>query len=496
MAYLSSYVPEPNAAQRSVKTSWAGLNRKQTQDSGELSEAHNISVRELPYLKSADGVTAIWQALGDPQDTYAPNIREVHDVGEGNVIVLAQDTRMEDSTCVYYGKIDPIAGYSSLEYIGSLQDPSEYVPRSVAVFNAYIGNNIVTSQFNRIILIFPDALSFDPTSTGADRKLKSISTSNNPIPNFKHITVLNGRLFGVLDGKIFASEWNNYANFYTPNADELDEDVSALPWISTTQSDIDASGEFTGITVYGGQVIGFKRNFMHMIYNNKNPFRIVDIAKVGAISQAAICEVNQALFFIADDGVYAFTGGVPTRISDKLNIPAGNWERSILGGDDRTLYCYNYGEDVIYTYDTVNGAWGAISQEISSVNMATVSDTCLFGFDEEIYRVGGSRNHAFDFTTDITFGGSLVEKKIKRLRLQVSHPTHNADDHIEVSVLKSDGTWTATKEYRPRGECNTVLSMLTRMTCDFGQKIRVEGQGDWVIKYLQLDYESGGEKYV
>ena len=472
---------------------------KHTQDSGELSQAHNISVRELPYLKSAEAPTAIWQAQGDPQDTYAPNIREVHDVGEGNVIVLAQDTRMGDSTTVYYGKIDPIAGYSSLEYIGSLQDPSEseYVPRSVAVFNAYAGNNIVTSQFNRIILIFPDALSFDPTSTGADRKLKSISTSDNPIPNFKHITVLNGRLFGVLDGKIFASEWNNYANFYTPNADELDEDVSAHPWISTTQSDIDASGEFTGITVYGGQVIGFKRNFMHMVYNNKNPFRIVDIAKVGAISQAAICEVNQALFFIAEDGVYAFTGGVPTRISDKLNIPAGEWEGSMLGGDDRTLYCYHYRADVIYTYDTVNGAWGMVAQEISSKNMATVGDKCLFGFDEEIYKLGGSPNYTFEFETDITYGGSLVEKKIKRLRLQVNHPTHNEGDYIGVSVLKSDGSWTgADKEFRPDKNCSTVLSMLTRMTCDFGQKIRIEGAGEWEIRYLQIDYESGGEKYV
>ena len=471
---------------------------KHTQDSGELSKAYNISVRDLPYLKSAEAATAIWQA---PVGAYYPDIREIYDVGEGNVIVMTADATTEGKTAVYYGKIDPIAGDVDLEQIGSLQDPGEgYVPRSVAVFNAYDGKkpeDIVTAQFKRIVLIFPDALSFDPTSTGADRKLKSISTSNNPIPNFKHITVLNGRLFGVLDGKIFASEWNNYANFYTPNADEIVEDTSALPWISTTQSDIDASGEFTGITVYGGQVIGFKRNFMHMIYNNKNPFRIVDIAKVGAISQEAICEVNQALFFVAEDGVYAFTGGAPTRISDKLNIPAGEWEGSVLGGDDRVLYCYNADRNVVFTYDTVNGAWGEFNAGDVDSNMATVDGKCLFASNTSVYRMGGSPNGGFEFETDITFGGSLVEKKIKRLRLQVVHPTHNEGDYIAVSVLKANSTEpTASKRFDPDEDCNTVLSMLTRMTCDFGQKIRVEGKGDWEIRYLQIDYESGGEKYV
>jgi hypothetical protein len=129
--------------------------------------------------------------------------------------------------------------------------------------------------------------------------------------------------------------------------------------------------------------------------------------------------------------------------------------------------------------------------------MAIVGDTCLYGFHEFVYKFGGSPNDGFEFETDITYGGALVEKKIKRLRLQVVHPTHNEDDYIGVYVLKSDGSWTgAEKEFRPDENCSTVLSMLTRMTCDFGQKIRIEGTGDWEIRYLQIDYESGGEKYV
>ncbi len=493
MAYLSSYVPEANSTQRSVKTSWAGLNRKQTQDSGELSSAQNISVKELPYLKSVESATCLWTAPANTQDEYLPNIRSIHDVGDGAIVVMTVDPYDDSGTIVYYGTLQDFENGNDLTYIGQMQDTYDGT-RSVAAFNVYDGEeDIVTAKFDRRILIFPDAFSFDPNATGTDAGLKSLDAA---VPHLKHVTVLSGRVFGVLDGKFFASEWNNYANFLLPTATELDGDVSALPWVSTTQSDVDASGEFTGITVYNGQVIGFKRNFMHMIYNNKNPFRIVDIAKVGAISQAAICEVNQTLFFIADDGVYAFTGGVPTRISDNLNIEAGTWDGSMLGGDDRTLYCYHWDSCITYTYDTVTGAWGTIYGEMSSENMASVGGRCLFGFDESVYKFGGTPNYYFHFETDATYGGALVEKKIKRLRLQVVHPSHRESDYIKVSVLKADGNVAATKEYRPTDECNTVLSMLTRMTCGFGQKIRVEGQGDWEIRYLQIDYESGGEQYA
>lgn len=508
MAYLSSYVPEPNAAQRSVKTSWAGLNRKQTQDTGELSEARNISVRELPYLKSAETSTLIWDSNvdGNYRDEWYGQVVSIHDVGGGEYLVICNTGAPEPLFSLYYFH------NREVEYLGDY-DLGSFDTPTVAPFNVYTDedNNLATATFERKILIFPGGKTFDPkTKQIASINYTGIDKDKNPVtwlaPNLKHITVLNGRVFGVLDGKIYASEWNNYANFFPQTADELDEDVSALPWISTTQSDVDANGEFTGITVYGGQVIGFKRNFMHMIYNNKNPFRIVDIAKVGAISQAAICEVNQVLFFVAEDGVYAFSGGTPTRISDKLNIPVGEWEGAVLGGDDRTLYCYLSAQSkdnvaVTYTYDTVSGAWGSIAESFADndrvVMTATVNGKCLYARGKKIHQYGGTPNESFEFETDITFGRSLVEKKIKRLRLQVVHPTHNEGDYIGVSVLKSDGSWTgADKEFYPDENCSTVLSMLTRMTCDFGQKIRVEGKGEWEIRYLQIDYESGGEKYV
>ena len=484
MTYLSSYVPEPNATQRSVKTSWAGLNRKQTQDTGELSSAQNISVKDLPYLKSAEFAKHIWTI---PDGNC--EIVSIHDVGEGAYVIIYR--WLSEPYTLY---VKHFYGDGSAKTIGGFEVAEGDLKPSVAVFNVYkdVNTNIVTATFERKILIYPYCYSYNPNLPTP--KLETFNTSGNAVPKLKHVTVLNGRVFGVLDGKIFASTWNDYTNWELPASNTPTEDMPRMAWVSTTQSDIDASGEFTGITVYNGQVIGFKRNFMHMIYNNKNPFRIVDIAKIGAISQSAICEVNQVLFFVAEDGVYAFSGGYPKRISDKLDISVSDWEGAVLGGDDTTLYCYVPSQKETYTYDTVNGAWGCTVEDATMC--ATVNGECLFIRGDSIYKFGGNPNASFEFETDVSFGGALVEKKIKRLRLQVSHKDHIDGDYIEVAILKSDGQWTAIKEFRPDEDCSTVLSMLTRMTCDFGQKIRVEGKGNWVIKYLQIDYEAGGEKYV
>lgn len=484
MAYLSAYIPEANSAQRSVKTSWAGLNQKQTQDTGELLCCENITLRDYPFLRSVRETSAVFT----PSNT--DKVVSIHPTGEGSYVAFTCPQNDERALIMHY--FDKI----SYQPIASVQVCDNYdqwnaIP-SVAVFNVYEGDeNIVAAKFERKILIYPFCLSYTP---GADT-VESFNTSGNAVPRLENVTVLNGRVFGVLDGKFYASAWNDYTDWVLPAADTPEENKPSMAWCSTTQSDIDASGDFTGITVYNGQVIGFKRNFMHMIYNNKNPFRIVDIAKVGALSQEAICEVNRVLFFVADDGVYAFSGGYPTRISDKLDYPVGEFEGATLGGDDRTLYCYLPSQSETYTYDTVSGTWGNI--EIDGGICATVDGKCLFVRENAVYQYeSSSRYSRFSFTTDASFGGALVEKKIKRVRLQVSHENHEANDSITVRILKSDDSYAAGKTFSPGRVGDFVISMLTRTTCDFGQKINVSGTGDWVIKYLQIDYESGGEKYV
>ena len=474
MSYLSSYIPEITSQSRSVKTNWSGINRSLTQDSGELSDANNVSLREYPFISSEKQSRLIWSA----PDGHT--VVSVHPTGGETYVVITQS----EGKLYFHYIADTVKSL-----VQTLGDYVEGEVPSVAVFNVYqsTANNIVSATFDRKILLYPYCLSFDPDDEVPS--LKSFNTTGNAVPKLKKVTVMNGRVFGVLDGKFYASEWNNYAGWRLNTADDTN---SALAWVSTTQSDVDADGEFTAIVTYDGHVIGFKRNFMHMLYNNKTPFRIVDVAKIGAISQEAVCVCDQILFFVSDDGVYSFTGGYPNRISDKLEI--SSFEGAVLGADDKTLYCYIPSEHRVFTYDTVHNVWGSVDG--SPKNCAKVVNSCYFAKDDGIYSFGSGENGDFYFATDASFGGSLAEKKIKRMRFQVLHKEHKSGDYVTVYITKSDGGFVCQKTFQPQNSGTYVLSMLTRMTCSLGHIIRVHGRGAWEFRYLQVDYSPGGENYV
>lgn len=494
MGYLDVYIPGVSQTSRSVRTVWSGLNRQKPQDAGVLSEAVNISVRELPYLRTTPLSETIREIEGE--------ICGIFDVGDGAYVVASKE-KSQDAAYVCVLSIWYIKEAVMAKGVLPVKTPS--IPTSVVPFNVYSerGGNVVSSTFDRKILVFPQCVSFSPPTQSGELVLSAFDTGRNPVPQLSSATVHLGRLWGVKDGKFYASAWNNYADWLLPTADDLDDDVSAMAWVSATQSDANAQGNFTAIAVYDNHVIGFKKNYMHMIYNNKNPFRIVDVARVGAISQQAVCECNQILFFVGEDGVYAFTGGYPERISDGLELTS--FDGAVLGADDMTLYCAIPG-DGVYTFDTVNRAWGHYVGNVTEnrdmpIQCAKVGGKCLYAVFSDgvslVKRFGGDNyNVSFSFDTDATYGGQLTEKRLKRLRLQTAHKHHAAGDYLKVSVVSSpNGKVVVQKRIEPKGDGTYVLSSLLRMACDFGYVVRVEGHGDFEIRYMQTDYAAGGERY-
>lgn len=481
MGYLDSFVPSASGMYKTVKTTWAGLNRRQTQDTGELSEARNISLRKYPSLSTEKASSIVWR----PQ-SIDEVVRSVHDTGGGSFAVITYDTA-NGVLNFYY-----IDGNKQFLY-DAIYTPAEgeKIPDvSVSVFNKYDDkdNNLITASYRRMILIFPFCYSYDPV----EDTVASFDIEGNRVPHLADTTVLQGRLWGVLDGKFFASQWNDYTGWALNTAED---DDSSLAWVSTTQSEVDASGDFTAITVYDGRVVGFKRNFMHQIYNNKTPFRIVDIARVGALSKEAVCECNQILFFVADDGVYAYTGGYPTRISDPLAV--SDYRGAVLGADERTLFCYLPSEGTVFTYDTEFGAWGGISP-VTYVpsSCATVNGVCMFASGNVVCRYRGAGYGFFSFETDSIFMGDLAEKVYSKLRLQASHSDHREGDFLTVSVISAPkGKTVVAKTVYPTKDGDLTLSCLLRGLCGLGHRIAVSGKGHFEIGYLRIDYKEGGKRY-
>lgn len=462
--YLESAIPSAEQNRRTVKTSWAGLNRRDDYDSGELTSCKNISVKDIPALEAE-------QIPKDVITGYAHPI-SIHGFGDVLIVIYRDGGAIKldyrKGSAVYHSTIKATGATEADEY-----------PRSLARFNLYSSGDsgVAGSVYVRKILIYPDRYSFDYEQS-ADF---TVSYLTNDAPALQWITVYQGRLWGVKDGKIYASAFNDYASWLPATADE---DSASMPWNSATQANIKADGEFTGIVTYDNHVLGFKRDFIHQTANTKYPFRLNDISAKGAISNLAICECSQILFYVSDDGIYAFTGGYPERISDKLKI--SSFEGSILGTWDNVLYAYVPAENFIFTYCPATGCFGGIECNEKIIGM-TYNDDSLYALTDtgKIKSIPSGEYGAFEFTTDLTLGGELQEKRLKKARVRCVIPTGgNVKLKYGDRILSDSGAKVGV----------VVLSTLIRQTCDFGHKLTVSGTGHCRIEYLQTEIAYGGER--
>ena len=150
-----------------------------------------------------------------------------------------------------------------------------------------IRKTLFSGEFVNKLLIFPDRMSMD--FEVASNFTPALITG---MPNIKYATVHLSRLFGVDDGRVYASEFNDYAGW---DIDTIDTETGYSPnhaWVSPVGANTKSDGVFTGITTYENHVICFKSDFMHEIYNNKNPFRVQDIYAEGTIDNRSIQNVD------------------------------------------------------------------------------------------------------------------------------------------------------------------------------------------------------------
>lgn len=236
-------------------------------------------------------------------------------------------------------------------------------------------------------------------STGEDVEADEIPGA----PLIDHMTVHQSRLFSVGNNRVYASGYNDYSNYDLDTAEEINE---AHAWMSTSQSNPKAAGDFTAITTYGNHVLLFREKFLQEVYGNKNPFRIVDIGEFGTIDQRSICEINGVLYFVGNDGVYAYSGGMPRDIGSNLGVNKFTYAVAGRCRYDYYLYCEdatNTGH--LFVYNTRNRTWTEHSTEpFGAGESLGIPNSRIIGFankSEGLYALTqGGRIYCVDNTND------------------------------------------------------------------------------------------------
>jgi len=578
LKYLQVPLPQGERSYEIIKTSWQGLNRRETMDSGVLSDESNISTDASPYLipsqkratvndaldyytspismfgfddflvvvyKEADNSIKIDYLKGETVYTgtifshmaiagTALTIASIHshkhlifnsdteititlpllstkyrfsfeNQGLGSVILNTQTGEKiitssgEAETALYesdYNKIDVECG-TDWYIINTGITTDEYLaqPRSIVKFNVYSDTtDPVGGDFIEKLLIFPDRKSMD----------FNISASFTPadmdgVPRMNYVTVHNSRLFGVDNDRIYASGFNDYTNWTLDTADTMSANNA---WLSPAQANTKANGKFKAIIAFAGHIICFKDDYMHELYNNKNPFRIQDIYAEGTIDNRSIAEADGQLIYADNDDIKIYTGSNPKRIGRPLNID--KFEKAIAGSDGRKYYLYCEDTDsnkYMFTYDTLVGQWAQESMTYEVLAFAhNLNGMYMLSAGGAIYKLDTNDYDGQNwwFGTDLHLNRTIDIKRIRKIQLLADI---GAGSTIEIYQILNDDVG-ATESDLIYSQTNTGSSTVRlpirtkpKKTASYGYKLQIRGTSYVKLYQLEISVNKGGELF-
>lgn len=362
----------------------------------------------------------------------------------------------------------------------SLGTENTAVPRSILLFHYYGKPNepLKGSSFRKAV-VFPDAKfckidANPPTLHNLARQM------DMEIPPLTHACVYMSRVFGVCGDRLYASNFNaaGYWNYDTA------EDISAThAWVTTSQSSTRANGDFTGITVYDGQVLAFKENFCQVVHNTRNPFRLSDLMTVGAVDGRSIAEAGGYLFFAGPSQVYRYDGDSAREIGDPLGI--SDYSGAIGAGAGGLYYLYVPSAKLVFVYSPKTDAWSTLGAfSTAGITAMAASDSACYFLDGDgvIYTTEGAIPTMMNIETTPTIPAGDGAFRLMRLRL-----TLTAASGATLSVLYEDTRWNKTVllSYTGTGETGRVISR-TLTPADYGGKLIFVAEGDIQIHAVEL----------
>lgn len=538
LSYLQMPLPEGRKRYKMTKRSWNGLNYRQTVDTGALSMENNISTLESPYLVPSPKRAAVLDGYAHPIGLFG--------FDDFLLVIYRGGSSIYVDYVIYDADGDEYTVFTGTLQSGGASSADEY-PRCVVQFNVYdTPTDPVSGKYVKKLLIFPDKKSMDFEVSANDFPIKDMAvlvkeytnskspylppdtashnyyyrnTHNSDVykwvddasdsensgwkvgappamPNIKHAAVHLSRLFGVDDDRVYASGYNDYTNW---NLDTVDEYNESNAWCSPAQSNTKAGGVFTGITNFQGHIVCFKRDYMHEIYNTKNPFRIQDIYAEGAIDHRTIQDVDGKLIFVSEDDVKIYTGSNPRIIGYYLGM--SGYVNAVSGTDGRCyyLYCEDAAENKrLFVYDTYTEHWS--EQEVTESVLsfahnrngmyALGSDGCIYRLDTDDY------SHAWSFETDLITNETVDIKHVGKLQL-FADIAEGAS--LKVYILYGDEAFDSRSShlvYEGIGGGQKPIRVKPRQTASYGIKLHVEGRGYVRLYELELFIENGGDLYV
>ena len=211
--------------------------------------------------------------------------------------------------------------------------------------------------------------------------------SQRRVPNLDWLTEHNNRVWGCssTENVIYACKLGDATNWFSYRGTAADS------YAVTVGSD----GAFTGAATCMGYVLFFKENGLHKLYGTKpSDYQMSSIQCSGVAKGAhqSLCVINETLYYLSMDGVMAWDGSLPTKVSASLDEERlSHVTRAAAGGLVGRYYLHteSSGGQRLLVYDTEKGLWH--EEDATGWAMCSTGRQLYLWDKEAIWAADGSR---------------------------------------------------------------------------------------------------------
>lgn len=310
------------------------------------------------------------------------------------------------------------------------------------------------------------------------------------VPDMDFICVNENRLWGCKGDTIYASKLGDPTNF------NVFDGLSTDSW----ESQVGDRGDFTGCVSYLGYPMFFKEESVFKVYGDKpSNFQWTPSARFGvaAGSEKSLAVANETLYYLSPTGIVAYTGGIPTVISEPLGVDK-RWRNAVAGSDGLRYYVSmqdGNGFWGLYVYDTQRGMWHR-EDATHAVGFGYWSRALhVLSIDKNLWTLDGSsgatQESAVNWTAE--FADCTMRSPLKKGVLRVLLRCElDAGASLTVSIRYDGGTYGAVKTVTATAKQSYVLPLIVRR-CDHWN-LKLNGTGGCKVYSIAQTRYVGSEK--
>ena len=308
------------------------------------------------------------------------------------------------------------------------------------------------------------------------------------VPDMDYLTECDNRIWGCSskENVIYACKLGDPSNWFSYRG------IAADSYAVTVGSD----GAFTGAATCMGYALFFKENTLHKLYGSKpSDFQLSSLRCRGVAKGAArsLCVINETLYYLSPDGVMAWDGSIPAKVSAALDAGRlANVKQAVGGALDGRYYLHVSRENEVrlLVYDTERGLWH--EEDVCSFEMASTGGQLYLWDGHDIWAADPSRERDWKTTEGVeetvdfelitgAFGMDEAEDRyLSRLTLQMDAVCAST---VELAICYDDGPWEKLAEWAVAGKQKRFDLHLAPRRCGMF-RLRLTGKGQITLRSL------------